>query len=140
MRRRKRLTRAETKQCRCFRFSMPTLNRAGYLERVWTGLNSQTFRSFEWIVADDGSSDDTQALLQVLSERSDFDIVVVHASQRVGKARMDNEAIARARQLVLLCDSDDYFLPVALDRPGSNLAFDCRSRTRSVRWINCSLQ
>lgn len=95
----------------------PTLNRGGYLERVWRGLDCQTYRNFEWIVADDGSTDGTDAKLRDLAEKSRFPIIVISASERVGKARMDNEAIRQARgEFIIWCDSDDYFLPHALER------------------------
>lgn len=93
----------------------PTWNRAGYLERVWQGLAAQTYRYFEWIVCDDGSNDDTQAVLAKLTASSWFPITVVTADIHVGKARMDNEAIALARgALILWNDSDDVLLPHAI--------------------------
>ena len=37
----------------------PTYNRAGTLHRVYESLSRQTFRDFEWVVVDDGSTDNT---------------------------------------------------------------------------------
>lgn len=93
----------------------PTWNRAAYLERVWRGLSAQTLNEFEWIIADDGSDDNTEALARDLARRSDFRVVYIRASRRIGKTRMDNEAVAQARgDFILWCDSDDYLLPDAL--------------------------
>lgn len=95
----------------------PTWNRAAYLERVWRGLDDQTYRHFEWIVCNDGSQDDTVAVVEALAAHSSFPVILVNADTRVGKARMDNEAVARARgEFILWNDSDDYLLPEALDR------------------------
>jgi len=95
----------------------PTWNRANYLERVWTGLLAQTSSDFEWIVADDGSDDGTAELIATLARRSTFPILYLRAAAHVGKARMDNEAIARARgELAMWCDSDDVLLPNAVER------------------------
>ena len=92
-----------------------TWNRAKYLPRVHTGLLAQTCCDFEWIVADDGSDDDTHALVTKLAATSPFPVVLIRASLHVGKARMDNEAVAAARsEFIVWCDSDDYFLPDAL--------------------------
>ena len=92
-----------------------TWNRAKYLPRVHAGLLKQTFCNFEWIVADDGSDDGTAALVTNLASASSFSVVFVRASVHVGKARMDNEAVAAARgKFIVWCDSDDYFLPEAL--------------------------
>jgi glycosyltransferase involved in cell wall biosynthesis len=41
---------------------MPTYNQAEYLPAALDGLRSQTFRDFELIVCDDGSTDKTQTL------------------------------------------------------------------------------
>ena len=67
----------------------PTWNRANYLQRVWEGLCSQTYKDFEWIVANDGSTDETEATLRDLAERSNFPIIFINSSVHIGKARMD---------------------------------------------------
>lgn len=95
----------------------PTYNRARYLERVWAGLQSQSYQGFEWIVADDGSDDDTVAVVRGLAARSGFPVTLIRASTRVGKARLDNKSIRLAAgDFILWCDSDDYLLPNALER------------------------
>jgi glycosyltransferase involved in cell wall biosynthesis len=94
----------------------PTWNRAALLERVWNGLNSQTYKHIEWIVGNDGSTDDTVEVINNLAARSSFPVSVITASMRVGKARMDNEGVARARgEFIVECDSDDYLLPRAVE-------------------------
>jgi len=86
------------------------------LERVWQGLDTQTYRDFEWVVANDGSDDDTDEVVKELAERSDFPVVLINASCRVGKARMDNELIKAARgDFMIWCDSDDQLMPEALE-------------------------
>lgn len=95
----------------------PSWNRAKYLERVWNGLNSQTFRDFEWIIGDDGSTDDTQSVIKDLASRSDFPITIITASEHIGKIRMDNEEIKLARgEFIIWNDSDDYFIPEAFQQ------------------------
>jgi glycosyltransferase involved in cell wall biosynthesis len=37
----------------------PTFNRAHTLHRVFDSLQAQTLKDFEWLVIDDGSTDDT---------------------------------------------------------------------------------
>lgn len=95
----------------------PTWNRAHYLRRVWESLMAQTLTDFEWIVSDDGSIDNTELLVADLAPRSRFPVLYLKASSHVGKARMDNEAIKRARgDFVLWCDSDDWLAPEAVQR------------------------
>ena len=94
----------------------PTWNRSGYIKRVWEGLVSQSYRNFEWIVANDGSADDTAQIIRDLAAQSDFPITLINASIRIGKSRMDNEAVRCARgEFILWCDSDDFLLPNALE-------------------------
>lgn len=93
----------------------PTWNRASYLCRVWEGLDAQGFRNFEWIVANDGSQDETVEVVHNLAEKSDFPVTLISASQRVGKSRIDNEAVSAAQgDFIIWCDSDDVLLPEAL--------------------------
>jgi glycosyltransferase involved in cell wall biosynthesis len=95
----------------------PTWNRSDYLPRVWGGLKSQTYKNFEWIIADDGSTDETMEVVRELAAKSDFEVTLIHSSIRVGKARIDNEAIrATLGDFILWCDSDDYLLPYALEK------------------------
>ena len=93
----------------------PSWNRASYLHKVWEGLEAQGFRNFEWIVANDGSVDKTVEVVRELAQKSDFPITLISASQRVGKSRIDNEAVSVARgEFIIWCDSDDVLLPEAL--------------------------
>ena len=42
----------------------PTYNRAHTITRVYDSLVAQTYRDFEWIVIDDGSTDATKLLIK----------------------------------------------------------------------------
>ncbi len=52
----------------------PTFDRATTLERLRTSLEAQTFRDFEWLIVDDGSSDGTEELVRGWMGTSDLDI------------------------------------------------------------------
>ena len=45
----------------------PTYNRANLLKRLYESLSHQTCFDFEWLVIDDGSTDDTKLLFDNLS-------------------------------------------------------------------------
>ena len=40
----------------------PTYNRAYIIEQLYTSLCRQTYQDFEWLVVDDGSTDNTEEL------------------------------------------------------------------------------
>jgi glycosyltransferase involved in cell wall biosynthesis len=91
----------------------PTFNRAHLLPRVWRSLSSQD-ASFEWVVIDDASSDDTRAVVDSLGDRR---IVYkgLPVNRGVGAARNEGASIARGRYVVFL-DSDDEAIPGSLGR------------------------
>lgn len=102
-----------------FTFSIitPTWNRGKYLYRVFDGLLSQTYQNFQWVIADDGSSDQTEEIIRKLAVQADFQITYIRMEKHVGKIRMDNEAVRQAKgEFILWCDSDDWLLPSALQR------------------------
>lgn len=41
----------------------PTYNRAYILPNLYNSLRSQTYKDFEWIIVDDGSSDNTEEIV-----------------------------------------------------------------------------
>lgn len=94
----------------------PTYNRANVLHRVYDSLNRQKTRDFEWVVVDDGSTDDTPALLARWQTDSDFPITWLRYSNNRGKFPAINEG----RKLVtgkytLTLDSDDNLLDGAME-------------------------
>jgi glycosyltransferase involved in cell wall biosynthesis len=94
----------------------PTFNRAHTLHRVRESLEAQTFRDFEWLVVDDGSTDGTDDLVSEWAAASSFPIRLVrqeHGNKHVAMGR----AIAEAHgELFLTFDSDDTCVPWALQR------------------------
>jgi glycosyltransferase involved in cell wall biosynthesis len=94
----------------------PTFNRAQLLPRVWASLQQQTFKDFEWIIVDDGSTDNTSELIPVFREKSEFPVIYLRQQHRHKKAA-SNFAVREARgTLFLTFDSDDECLPTALER------------------------
>jgi glycosyltransferase involved in cell wall biosynthesis len=94
----------------------PTYNRAGTLPRVHASLAAQSFRDFEWLIVDDGSGDDTEALVAGWQAGSDFPIRYLRQENQ-GKHVAFNRGVREARgELFLSLDSDDELLPNALER------------------------
>ncbi|HEX9821809.1 MAG TPA: glycosyltransferase family 2 protein [Methylomirabilota bacterium] len=93
-----------------------THNRAHTLHRVYDSLGAQTFRDFEWLICDDGSTDGTRELVRDWMQEAAFPIRYLW-QEHGGKHVAFNRAVREARgRLFLTLDSDDACLPHALER------------------------
>lgn len=93
----------------------PTYNRASTLPNVFESLLGQTFKRFEWIVVDDGSSDNTDTLVKGFVDKADFNIIYLK-QKNAGKHIAQNKAVDIAQgQLFLPLDSDDTITSNALE-------------------------
>ena len=93
----------------------PTYNRAYTLERLYRSLTEQTDPDFEWIVVDDGSTDDTEDL--ICKFQKDDQIVIRYVRQENGgKQRAHNRGVREAAGEMIVCvDSDDALSPDAVE-------------------------
>ena len=92
-----------------------TFNRAHTLHRVFDSLVKQQFTDFEWLVIDDGSTDDTKTLISQWQSKASFPIRY-RFQENQGKHIAINTGVALANgELFLVADSDESFLPNALD-------------------------
>lgn len=94
----------------------PTYNRAHTLTRLYNSLKAQSYKNFEWLIVDDGSSDNTKELIQEFVEESPFFQIVFIKKEHGGKHRTVNKGLDEAKgELFFMLDSDDYITPHALD-------------------------
>ena len=93
----------------------PTYNRAYILPNLYDSLCNQTVHDFEWVVIDDGSTDNTEELVAGwLKKQNPFDIVYVK-KQNGGKHRAINYAVKIAKyDWFFIVDSDDFITPDAV--------------------------
>jgi glycosyltransferase involved in cell wall biosynthesis len=89
---------------------VPTFNRADQLQGALESVLAQSHRELEVIVVDDGSTDDTAAVISWLQER---DSRVISLSQpNAGVAAARNRGLDRAQgDLIAFLDSDDRWTP-----------------------------
>ncbi|WDY56670.1 glycosyltransferase family 2 protein [Pseudomonas sp. PSKL.D1] len=84
-------------------------NHARYIEASINSVLNQTYKHIELLVIDDGSKDDSPAVLKRLQAQHGFDL---HFQANQGLARTLNDAIARAKgSLIVPFGSDDIMLP-----------------------------
>jgi glycosyltransferase involved in cell wall biosynthesis len=93
---------------------VPTFNRAADVARCLDSLVTQTFRDFEVLVCDDGSTDDTAAIVRGFEAR--LDVRYHWAENFGGPARPRNNGLRLARgEYVAFLDSDDWWMPAKLE-------------------------
>lgn len=56
----------------------PAYNRGGGIQRLYASLDKQYNKNFEWMIVDDGSTDDTAQVVKELQESSDFKIRYIY--------------------------------------------------------------
>ena len=87
---------------------IPTYNRASSVEHTLAGCFAQSFKNFEIVVVDDGSSDDTLAVLEKIADPR----LVIVAQENAGPAAARNHGMRKARgQYIAFLDSDDVWYP-----------------------------
>lgn len=93
---------------------LPVHDGARYLAAAIQSILDQTYRHFELIVIDDGSTDDSAALA---ASFADPRIVLVRNERNLGLARTLNRGLDLARgELVARMDADDIAAPARLER------------------------
>lgn len=95
----------------------PTYNRAYVIDNLYQSLLRQTNMDFEWIVVDDGSTDDTELYFRdVLSKEQPFPIYY-EKQENGGKHRAINRGIPLAKgELFFIVDSDDTLTDDAIEK------------------------
>jgi glycosyltransferase involved in cell wall biosynthesis len=104
---------------------IPTFNRSGLITRSIESVLNQSFRDFELIIVDDGSTDNTEAVVKSLPDER---IRYIKRETNSGGSAARNVGIRQARaSLIAFQDSDDVWMPdklskqlIALDDPASS--------------------
>jgi glycosyltransferase involved in cell wall biosynthesis len=97
---------------------IPTYNRAHCIGEAVESVLRQTYRPLEVIVVDDGSTDETPAVLRGFGDR-----IHVVRQENAGPSAARNRGVARSSGSVLaFLDSDDLWLPRKIERQMDLLA------------------
>jgi glycosyltransferase involved in cell wall biosynthesis len=91
---------------------IPTYNRGDVLDRAIKSVLSQTYKNYELIVVDDGSTDNTSRILSKFTDKIRF-----YSKLHGGVSSARNFGLEKSEGTwVAFLDSDDYWLPEKLDR------------------------
>ena len=93
----------------------PTYNRAYILKKAYISLTKQSNKLFEWLIIDDGSTDNTSQLIKKIKEEKKI-IIRYYYKKNGGKHTALNFGIPKAKgDLILILDSDDYLSKNAIE-------------------------
>lgn len=100
-----------------FTIFTPVYNGANHIERVFESVASQTYSNFEWIIINDGSTDNScEVIKSLLKKYKDIEDKIIYREQRnSGKHIAWNRALDLSTgQIWLPADCDDSFVPTTL--------------------------
>ncbi|OBX24138.1 MULTISPECIES: glycosyltransferase family 2 protein [Bizionia] len=101
-----------------YRFTIftPVYNRANTLKRVFESLENQTFKDFELVIINDGSTDNSHETIETLLKTATFPVNYVNNAINKHKMACFFQAINLAQgEFILPFDSDDACVPEALE-------------------------
>lgn len=100
------------------RFSVivPLYNKASYIKKALDSVMEQTFKDYELIVVDDGSTDNSLCIAQDALEKTGLNFQLIHQENAgVSTARNNGVAVSHGDFLCFL-DADDWWAPTFLER------------------------
>lgn len=100
----------------------PTYNRANLLERLYKSLlNNNSKLQIEWLIMDDGSTDNTKKVVEGFKKESKLDIKYFFQDNK-GKMTALNFLVKQASgNFIIECDSDDFFTDNAFSIIANNI-------------------
>ena len=95
---------------------MPVLNGEKYLAEAIESILNQTFQDFEFIIVDDGSTDQTPEILRSYANKdSRIQIVTNPINRGIGYSRNRGIALSRGEYIANM-DADDLCLPERFEK------------------------
>lgn len=99
-----------------FHVFTPVYNRKNLIGNLYQSLLSQTYKNFEWIIVDDGSTDDIDEIIKSY-QNEDRILIRFIKQENGGKHRAINNGVLHAKgELFYIVDSDDYLTKDSIER------------------------
>jgi len=111
---------------------IPAYNAEKYIADSITSVTNQTFLSWELIIVDDGSTDNTAAVVEKFRDNNKITLVK-QPNKGVSAAR--NAGIKKAKgRFITFLDADDYYLPDNLRKK-----YDVLVKDTSIDFVYCDV-
>ncbi len=95
---------------------MPVYNSEIYIEGTIKSILNQTYKDFEFIIIDDGSSDNTQKIIEKLAKK-DKRIIFLQNKKNSGISYTRNKGIKKAKgEYIATIDADDWVYPERFEK------------------------
>ena len=94
----------------------PTYNSSSFIKKTLSSLEAQTYKPYEIIFADDGSSDDTVSILQEFKNRSSLRVDVLKGEHKGPGAARNLAASKASGSWLAFLDSDDTWREDKLEK------------------------
>ena len=93
---------------------IPVYNVEDYLEKALLSVQNQTFRDFEAIIVDDGSTDKSLEIIKKFCEKNSNFIFLTQKNKGPAAARNYGISVCKGDYIAFM-DSDDYIEPEFLE-------------------------
>src|SRR5580692_6545060 len=94
---------------------MPAFNSARFLPAAISSVLEQTYADFEFIIVDDGSTDETPLILNSYANQDSRIKIITHPNMGMGRSL--NDAMSQAKgNWIARIDADDVMMPQRLER------------------------
>ena len=114
---------------------IPTYNRANLLSRAIKSILNQTFKDFELIIVDDGSTDNTRQVVEKF-QKEDSRIKYIWQENSGAPARPKNTGIKNSTgEYIAFLDDDDEWLPEKLEK---QLKLFENSEKNNLGFVGCN--
>lgn len=116
----------------------PTYNRAYILPKLYESLKRQTIKDFEWIIVDDGSTDNTEQIVEYWVNTEKEFCIVYKKQSNSGKHVAINTGVSMASfEWFFIVDSDDYITDDAIENIEKWILTDLDEQYAGVSGTKC---
>lgn len=93
----------------------PLYNRRKTIHRAFDSLMAQTQKNFEWLIVDDGSTDNVKELIDEYKKEADFNIRYYYKKNGGKHTAINYACLLTDSEYFLIIDSDDAIPPDAIE-------------------------